>query len=133
MDGMNPAHDGRLQLFNKGFPTNRIQVRIPSTGQIASLRETTVVELKSICKTVIENLGRRQMDVVYDAMTDYLQAMFLTEGIDVRSLTEYDRLFCLMVFFQLSFYKDPIETKCPHCGTELSYRYDMGRYLSFMS
>lgn len=33
--------------------------------------------------------------------------MILTDGVDVRGMTEVDRLYCLMVFFQLSFYKDP--------------------------
>ena len=56
--------------------------------------------------------------------------MILTEGVDVRTFTEFDRLFCLIVFFQISFYKDPTSFKCPHCGVEISYRYDMAKYLS---
>ena len=46
-------------LFSKGFPTNRIPVKIPSTGQSIVLRETTIIELKSMCKTVIDNFDRR--------------------------------------------------------------------------
>lgn len=46
-------------LFSKGFPTNRIPIKIPSTEQAIVLRETTVTELKSIAKTVIDNLNRR--------------------------------------------------------------------------
>jgi hypothetical protein len=46
-------------LFSKGFPTNRIPIKIPSTEQVIVLRETTVTELKSIAKTVIDNLNRR--------------------------------------------------------------------------
>lgn len=46
-------------LFSKGFPTNRIPVTIPSTGQSIVLRETTIIELKSMCKTVIDNFDRR--------------------------------------------------------------------------
>lgn len=46
-------------LFNKGFPTNRIPVTIPSSGQTIVLRETTLTELKSICKIVIDNFWRR--------------------------------------------------------------------------
>ena len=116
-------------LFSKGFPTNRIPVKIPSTGQKIVLRETTVVELKSMCKIIIDNFARRQMNVIYDAVTEYLQKMILTEGVDVCGFTELDRLYCLMVFFQMSFYKEPIEMKCPHCGTEINYRYDMAKYL----
>ena len=119
-------------LFSKGFPTNRIPIKIPSTGQEIVLRETTVTELKSIAKTIIDNIDKRQMDVIYDSMTEYLQAMILTDGIDVRNLTEFDRLFCLMVFFQLSFYKDPITYKCPNCGVDIVYRYDLARYLQKM-
>ena len=55
--------------------------------------------------------------------------MILTNGIDVKELTEFDRLFCLMVFFQLSFYKDPITYKCPNCGVDIKYRYDMVKYI----
>lgn len=117
-------------LFSKGFPTNRIPVTVPSTGQSIVLRETTITELKSICKTIIDNINRRQMDVIYDAVTEYLQAMILTDGVDVSSLTEFDRLYCLMVFFQVSFFKEPIDYKCPHCGVDIVYRYDMVRYLS---
>ena len=69
------------------------------------------------------------MDVIYDALTDYLQAMILTDGFDVRTFTEFDRLFCLMVFFQMSFYREPTTFKCPHCGVEIAYRYDMSKYL----
>ena len=58
--------------------------------------------------------------------------MILTDGIDVNSMTEFDRLYCLMVFFQMSFFKDPINYKCPHCGVEIVYRYDMSRYLGKM-
>jgi hypothetical protein len=39
------------------------------------------------------------MDVIYDAVSSYLQAMILTDGVDVWSLTEFDRLYMLMVFF----------------------------------
>lgn len=46
-------------LFSKGFPTNRIPVTIPSTGQSIVMRETTIIELKSMCKTVIDNFDRR--------------------------------------------------------------------------
>lgn len=116
-------------MFSKGFPTNRIHVKIPSSGQNIVLRETTVTELKSIAKTIIDNIGRKQLDVIYDAMSGYFQSMVLTDGVKVDELTEFDRLFCLMVFFQLSFYKDPITFKCPHCGVDISYRYDMVKYL----
>lgn len=46
-------------LYSKGFPTNRIPVVIPSTGQSVVLRETTITELKSIAKTIIDNFDRR--------------------------------------------------------------------------
>lgn len=46
-------------LYSKGFPTNRIPVKLPSTGQAIVLRETTILELKSIAKTIIDNLNRR--------------------------------------------------------------------------
>ena len=46
-------------LYSKGFPTNRIPVVIPSTGQSIVLRETTITELKSISKTIIDNFDRR--------------------------------------------------------------------------
>ena len=72
------------------------------------------------------------MDVIYDAVTEYLQAMIVTDGVDVSTFTEFDRLYCLMVFFQVSFYRDPITYKCPHCGVEVMYRYDMAKYLSKM-
>ena len=116
-------------LFNKGFPTNRIPISLPSTGQDLVLRETTVVELKSICKTIIDNINRRQMNVIYDAMSEYLQSMILTDGVEVSNMTELDRLYCLMVFFQLSFYKDPQTMKCPNCGTDIVYRYDVSKYI----
>lgn len=126
------TESGVQNLFSKGFPTNRIPVVIPSTGQYIILRETTIVELKSICKTIIDNLNRRQLDVIYDAVTEYLQSMVLEGDVDIKDLTEFDRLFCLMVFFQMSFYKDPINYKCPHCGVEIVYRYDMSKYLGKM-
>lgn len=69
------------------------------------------------------------MEVIYDAMTEYLQSMILTAGVDVNKFTEFDRQYCFMVFFQISFYKDPITFKCPHCGVEILYRYDMSKYL----
>ena len=69
------------------------------------------------------------MDVIYDATTEYLQKMVLTDGVDFSKLTEFDRLFCLMVFFQMSFYKEAVQVKCPHCGTDINYRYDMFRYI----
>ena len=72
------------------------------------------------------------MDVIYDAVTEYLQAMIVTDGVDVTKFTEFDRLYCLMVFFQVSFYRDPITYKCPHCGVEIVYRYDMVKYISKM-
>ena len=119
-------------LFSKGFPTNRIPVKLPSSGKLILLRETTITELKSICKVVIDNLDRRQMDVIYNAITDYLKAMILTDGVDVNEFTEFDRLFCLMVFFQISFFKEPVTQKCPHCGVDIVYRYDMSKYLKKM-
>lgn len=70
------------------------------------------------------------MDVIYDAVTEYLKCMILTDNVDVESMTEFDRLFCLMVFYQISFYKDPVNFKCPHCGVEIVYRYDMSKYLA---
>ena len=97
------------------------------------MRETTVIELKSISKTIIDNFNRRQMDVIYDAVTEYLQAMIVTDGVDVSAFTEFDRLYCLMVFFQVSFYRDAATYKCPHCGVDVVYRYDMSRYLAKMS
>ena len=122
MDGSN--------LFSKGFPTNRIPVVVPSSGRPIVLRETTVTELKSIAKTIIDNFDRRNMDVIYDAVTEYLKSMILTDDVDVNEMTELDRLFCLMVFYQISFYKDPVTFKCPHCGVEIVYRYDMSKYLA---
>ena len=122
----------RNLLYSKGFPTNRIPVKLPSTGQTIVLRETTVTELKSIAKTIIDNIDRKQMDIIYDAVTEYLQAMVLRGDVDVTKLTEFDRLFCMMVFFQLSFFKEPIQFKCPHCGVDIVYRYDMAKYLKKM-
>lgn len=119
----------RKQMFSCGFPTNRIHVKIPSSGQNIVFRETTVTELKSIAKTIVDNLGRRQLDVIYDSVSEYFQSMILTPGIDVNGFTEFDRLFCLMVFFQLSFYKDPITYTCPHCGVDVNYRYDIIKYI----
>ena len=72
------------------------------------------------------------MDVIYDAITEYLQAMIVTDGVDVAKFTEFDRLYCLMVFFQVSFYRDSITEKCPHCGVDFVYRYDMAPYLAKM-
>ena len=124
-------------MFSGGYPTNRIPVMVPSTGQVIVLRETTVAELKSMGKTIIDNLNRRQMDIIYDATTEYLQAMILppTDGSPtpyVAEFTEFDRLFCLMVFFQLSFFRDPINHKCKHCGVDIVYRYDMSKYIKGM-
>jgi hypothetical protein len=116
-------------LFSKGLPTNRIPVTIPSTGRTVVMRETTVTELKSIAKTIIDNFNRRQMDVIYDAVTEYLQAMFLTDGVDVSKFTDLDRLYCLMVFFQVSFFRDSTQIKCPKCGVEINYRYDLFKYI----
>lgn len=59
--------------------------------------------------------------------------MILTDGIDVPQLSEFDRLYCLMVFFQVSFFRDPNNYKCPHCGVEFVYRYDMVKYLVKMA
>ena len=70
------------------------------------------------------------MNVIYDATTEYLQSMILTPGIDVNELTEFDRLFCLMVFFQMSFYTDPVDVPCPHCAVDIKYSYDMSKHLS---
>ena len=121
-------------LFSKGFPTNRIPIKLPSSGKSIVLRETTVLELKSIAKTIIDNFGRRQMDVIYDAVTEYLQSMILIGDVDVKTdMTEFDRLYCLMVFFQVSIYKEPQNFKCPQCGVDIVYRYDMSRYLSKMN
>lgn len=72
------------------------------------------------------------MDIIYDATADYLQSMILTDGVDVWKMTEFDKLFCLMVFFQISFYREPVQFKCPHCGVDVNYRYDMSRYLQQM-
>ncbi len=119
-------------LFNKGFPSNIIPVVVPSTGMYISLRETTITELKSMSKIVIDNYSRRQMDVIYDATAQYLQSMILTDGVDVGKFTEFDKLYCLMVFFQVSFYRDPIQFNCPKCKVEINYRYDMSRYLEKM-
>lgn len=124
--------EAERRLFNKGFSTNRIPLQLPSTGQRILLRETTVTELKSICMTVIDNFYRKQMDVVYDAVSEYLQAMVLTEGVDVQSLTEFDRLYCLMIFFQMAFFKDPTTHVCPNCRSEISYRWDMSAHLGRM-
>lgn len=119
-------------LFSKGFPTNRIPVDLPSSGVHLVLRETTIVELKSMAKTIIDNFDRRQMNVIYDAVTEYLQKMILTDNVDVNEMTEFDRLFCLMVFFQISFFKDATNFRCPHCGVDVVYRYDMSKYLALM-
>lgn len=122
----------RQDLFNKGFPTNRIPIRLPSSGAMLQLRETTVAELKSMCKIVIENFDRRNLGVIYDALSDYLQHMILTDGIYVNDMTEFDRLYCLMIFFQMSFYKDPMTYKCENCGVDIVYRYDMSKYIGKM-
>ena len=119
-------------MFSNGVPTNRIPIILPSNGEEIIMRETTVVELKSLCKTIIDNLGRKQMDVIYDAVTDYLQSMILYGNADFNNLTEYDRMFCLMLLFHVSFYKDAMTIQCPHCGVDIVYRYDMTRYLAKM-
>lgn len=59
--------------------------------------------------------------------------MIVTDGVDVSTFTEFDRLYCLMVFFQVSFYRDASTYKCPHCGVDVVYRYDMSKYLAKMS
>ena len=69
------------------------------------------------------------MDVIYDAVSDYLQAMFLTSGVNVSNLTEFDRLYCLMVFFHVSFFRDSINIKCPNCQVDIQYRYDLFNYI----
>ena len=55
--------------------------------------------------------------------------MFLTDDVDVSKFTDLDRLYCLMVFFQVSFFRDSTQIKCPKCGVEINYRYDLFKYI----
>lgn len=122
-----------IKLFNNGLPVNRRSIVLPSSGIEVYVRETTVTELKSISKIVIDNLGCRQFDVIYDSITQYLQSMIVSDGVDVNSeFTDFDRLFCLMAFFQMSFFNYPMDIKCPNCGVDIKYRYDMSKYLKRM-
>lgn len=110
--------DSILQLLQKSFSPSIQSVFVPTVGKSLNFREPTVKEQKTVSKIVVSNPDRQS--VVY-ASTVAMIRNLCTDGIDVSSITEFDRLKVLAFLFSMNFFSKRLTITCPKCGKPFHY------------
>ncbi len=116
-----------LNVFKEEFSSTVNSVYVNSLGREVKFREVTVVEQKTLSKSMIANEKRR--DIVYDLQCGLINRLCLEEGFDIYRLTEFDRIRILMEIYQSNYFKNTITYKCKECGAENSYTFDFEKVI----
>lgn len=120
-----------LNSFKNEFASSVIPVYINSLKRTINFREVTVVEQKSLSKTMIQNENRK--DIVYDTQCALINRLCLEDGFDIYKLTEFDRIRILMEIYATNYFQNEIEFKCPECGTVNKYTVDFDKIAKRMN
>ena len=116
-----------LNVFKQEFSNTLNSVYVNSLGREVKFREVTVIEQKTLSKSMISNEKRR--DIVYDLQCSLINRLCLEEGFDIYKLTEFDRIRILMEIYQSNYFKNTITYKCKECGAENTYSFDFTKVI----
>lgn len=116
-----------LNVFKEEFSSTLNTVYVNSLHRDVRFREVSVVEQKSLSKSMLSNERRR--DIVYDLQCSLINRLCLEEGFDIYRLTEFDRIRILMEIYQSNYFKNTITYKCKECGAENTYTLDFGKII----
>lgn len=108
-----------LNAIKSKFISTIIKIYINSLGREVNFREITVAEQKKLSRIMIDNENRK--DIVYDAQCAILQSICLEDGLDIYSLTEFDKIKLLLLLYQRNMAKHDITFVCPECHSENKY------------
>lgn len=111
-----------LNAFKQALGSQVMKVYVNSMKREVNFKEVSVVEQKTLSKTMIANEKRR--DIIYDVQCSLINRLCLEEGFDIYRLTEFDRIRILMEIYQSNYFKNDITFKCPECGAENKYHLD---------
>ena len=109
-----------LAAIKNKFISTVIKIYVNSLGREVSFREITVAEQKKLSRIMIDNEDRK--DIVYDAQCAVLQSICLEDGLDIYSLTEFDKIKLLLLLYQRNMAKHDITFVCPECHSENKYQ-----------
>lgn len=117
-----------LNAFKQALGSQVMKVYVNTLGREVSFKEVSVVEQKTLSKTMIANENRR--DIIYDVQCSLINRLCLEDGFDIYRLTEFDRIRILMEIYQSNYFKNEITFKCPECGAENKYQIDFDNIIS---
>ncbi len=117
-----------LNAFKQALGTQVLKVYVNSLEREVNFKEVSVVEQKTLSKTMIANEKRR--DIIYDVQCSLINRLCLEEGFDIYRLTEFDRIRILMEIYQSNYFKNDITYKCPECGTVNKYHLDFDKIIA---
>lgn len=116
-----------INVFKGEFSSTVNVVYINSLKRNVNFRDISVLDQKSLSKTMIENEKRK--DIIYDTQCALINKLCLEDGFDIYQLTEFDRIRILMEIYQQNYFQNEIKYKCPECGTENSYILDFDKVI----
>src|SRR5574344_1653012 len=123
------SKDALVNALKQDFATSVQKVYINSLGREVAFREITVLEQKTLSRTMIDNNSKNRKDVVFEAQAALINNACLEPGFDIFELKEFDRLKLLIAIYQANMFKNDIHFKCEQCGAENVYKLDFDSVL----
>ena len=120
--------DELVKLLEQDFASGVTKVYVNSLGKEVAFKEITVTQQKTLSRIMIGNEQRK--DIIYDAQCAVINNASLTDGFDIYSLTEFDRLKILIALYQANMFSNDVKFTCKNCGAENAYKLDFNNVLA---
>lgn len=111
-----------LKILDGEFASTANVVYVNSLDQEVTFKEVTVQQQKSLTRIMAANQNRK--DIIYDAQCSMLNSVAVTEGFNIYSLSEFDRLKLMIALYQANMFQNQVKFTCDECGVENVYSVD---------
>jgi hypothetical protein len=100
------------------------QVYIPSLDTKKKFKYLTVADLKTVSKTLLDSNGSSE----YLTLSSLIVSLCIEE-LDLKKLTEYDRIAILLQIRANNFEEEEYTITCPECKTKVTIKLDISKML----
>jgi hypothetical protein len=110
------------KALQEKYSTNISSILIPSRKRTYDFRSINVGEQKTLTKIMLDADGDQY--VIYQAFLGLIQATCLDDDLDIKTLTELDRIKILIELYNGNFFDSDIDVKCQSCEATSNIKID---------
>jgi hypothetical protein len=101
------------KALQEKYSTNVTSILIPSRKKTYDFRSINVGEQKTITKIMLDADGDQY--IIYQAFIGLIQATCLSDDLNIKTITELDRIKILVELYNGNFFNSDITIKCKSC------------------